>query len=319
MAGRLLSGRVTTAQGLQMLSPQQRQAAVASAQGELSAVISSEQLLIQSNFSIVTSNYKLIEALNAFQMKIGQGLSSPEMNAIYKATPDFYEQKGVASIGTTSTGAKVYGAGTNKAVGAELFAKIASDPMFRASEIERTLAVIEAYKNDKTPEGKKILADAKAYLARIMGTSQTSSPAASSPSKPFTPGVSTFITGTGNASSAISNIVDGVTKNLFGKSIGYATGGYTGNFDGGRMAMLHEKELVLNKLDTKNILNAVAIARSMPSFNNKLSPIEQSSGMGQSITINAEFPNVSSADEIKKAFSSMSTKALQYAYRTKSF
>ena len=319
MAGRLLSGRVTTAQGLQMLSPQQRQAAVASAQGELSAVISSEQLLIQSNFSIVTSNYKLIEALNAFQMKIGQGLSSPEMNAIYKATPDFYEQKGVASIGTTSTGAKVYGAGTNKAVGAELFAKIASDPMFRASEIERTLAVIEAYKNDKTPEGKKILADAKAYLARIMGTSQTSSPAASSPSKPFTPGVSTFVTGTGNASSAISNIVDGVTKNLFGKSIGYATGGYTGNFDGGRMAMLHEKELVLNKLDTKNILNAVAIARSMPSFNNKLSPIEQSSGMGQSITINAEFPNVSSADEIKKAFSSMSTKALQYAYRTKSF
>ena len=41
-------------------------------------------------------------------------------------------------------------------------------------------------------------------------------------------------------------------------SIGYDTGGYTGDWSGeGRLAMLHQKELVLNKKDTANMLDAV--------------------------------------------------------------
>jgi hypothetical protein len=42
-----------------------------------------------------------------------------------------------------------------------------------------------------------------------------------------------------------------------------ATGGYTGPWGSeGRIAMLHEKELVLDQDDTKNILRAVAQVRA---------------------------------------------------------
>jgi hypothetical protein len=42
----------------------------------------------------------------------------------------------------------------------------------------------------------------------------------------------------------------------------FDTGGYTGDWGTtGRLAVLHEKELVLNKEDTTKILNAVEIAR----------------------------------------------------------
>jgi hypothetical protein len=42
----------------------------------------------------------------------------------------------------------------------------------------------------------------------------------------------------------------------------FDTGGYTGAWGNeGKIAVLHEKELVLNKDDTRNILRAVTIAR----------------------------------------------------------
>jgi len=47
----------------------------------------------------------------------------------------------------------------------------------------------------------------------------------------------------------------------------FATGGYTGEWAGGntdgRLAFLHQKELVLNPEDTVNMLNAVKIASGM--------------------------------------------------------
>lgn len=51
-----------------------------------------------------------------------------------------------------------------------------------------------------------------------------------------------------------------------GKSLikAFATGGYTGSWGPeGRMAMLHEKELVLNKQDTANILESVDMIRKI--------------------------------------------------------
>jgi hypothetical protein len=40
--------------------------------------------------------------------------------------------------------------------------------------------------------------------------------------------------------------------------IGFNTGGYTGSWGPeGKMAMLHEKEIVLNKTDTANLLESV--------------------------------------------------------------
>ena len=45
----------------------------------------------------------------------------------------------------------------------------------------------------------------------------------------------------------------------------FDTGGYTGDFKGGRQAILHEKELVLNKKDTENMLETVNITREIVS------------------------------------------------------
>ena len=47
---------------------------------------------------------------------------------------------------------------------------------------------------------------------------------------------------------------------------GFDTGGYTGSWGPeGKVAMLHEKEIVLNKTDTKNLLSAVEVLRGMSS------------------------------------------------------
>ena len=48
-------------------------------------------------------------------------------------------------------------------------------------------------------------------------------------------------------------------------AVTFDTGGYTGNWNSkeGKMAMLHEKELILNKQDTSNILMAVSIVRTL--------------------------------------------------------
>jgi hypothetical protein len=45
---------------------------------------------------------------------------------------------------------------------------------------------------------------------------------------------------------------------------GLATGGYTGEWGSeGKLAFLHEKELVLNADDTANFLNALTISRDL--------------------------------------------------------
>lgn len=114
----------------------------------------------------------------------------------------------------------------------------------------------------------------------------------------------------------------------------YDTGGYTGNWNSseGKMAMLHEKELVLNKEDTKNMLNAVSIVRNMSGLLNSLndsmlarvnamqaipslSYAGGSSGGGdikQDIVINASFPDATNRDEISAAFENLLGRAAQY-------
>ena len=116
---------------------------------------------------------------------------------------------------------------------------------------------------------------------------------------------------------------------------GYAafkTGGYTGDWaDGsGRIGILHEKELILNQSDTKNILSAVNIVRSMnellsgvgqgfntlgSSYNLKMR--SNTSGLSQNVTISASFPNVNSREQIENAFNNLINRASQYAYNTR--
>lgn len=118
-------------------------------------------------------------------------------------------------------------------------------------------------------------------------------------------------------------------KNSPGAYIGYFdTGGYTGEWAGssgnqeGRPAILHEKEIVLNKEDTFNFLKGIELQRSMlravggmENFANMFATSGNGSGeIQQSVVIQAEFPNVSSSTEIQDALSSLSLQAAAHAF-----
>ena len=113
---------------------------------------------------------------------------------------------------------------------------------------------------------------------------------------------------------------------------GYATGGYTGSWGPeGKLAVLHEKELVLNAEDTKNFLSATGILReisqmldrdaliaSLGAINLRAmtlnSPADQV--LQQEVTIHADFPNVTDHNEIEIAIDNLINAASQHAYRT---
>ena len=109
----------------------------------------------------------------------------------------------------------------------------------------------------------------------------------------------------------------------------YDTGGYTGDWVNGdsvgKLAVLHQKELVLDKTDTENVLAAVDIAKvainaitsHLGQFNTGAINSVSNSNTEQQITINADFPNVSSATEIQEAFKQMANLAEQRAHRTR--
>jgi hypothetical protein len=109
------------------------------------------------------------------------------------------------------------------------------------------------------------------------------------------------------------------------------TGGYTGEWGKeGRMAMLHEKELVLNPNDTTNFLDALKISKevihSMIEMNARASSMaladlmpnnipEWNQTLEQTVTITAEFPSATDRDEIEVAFNNLLNTASQYANR----
>ena len=112
----------------------------------------------------------------------------------------------------------------------------------------------------------------------------------------------------------------------------FDTGGYTGDWGSSkRMAFLHEKELVLNADDTKNILSAVDMIRSISKtidlnaiaagsiFASPNSAYKSSFGsrdsLEQNVHIQAEFPNVSDHNEIEEALNNLVERAAQFAGR----
>lgn len=114
----------------------------------------------------------------------------------------------------------------------------------------------------------------------------------------------------------------------------YDTGGYTGDWNSsqGKLAILHEKELVLNKDDTKNILGTVEMVRKLSqkidlnaqtaryAFNyhpiiSDPKPIDRELQVDQTVTISAEFPNVQNRTEIEEAFTTLINQASQFANR----
>lgn len=111
----------------------------------------------------------------------------------------------------------------------------------------------------------------------------------------------------------------------------FDTGGYTGNWGPeGRLAMLHQKEIVLNAHDTENFLAAIGIVRDISDqieknaivmqYQNQLANYRASIDNGgetlqQEVHITAEFPNATNHNEIEEAFKNLTNLASQYANR----
>lgn len=116
------------------------------------------------------------------------------------------------------------------------------------------------------------------------------------------------------------------------KAYGFDTGGYTGSWGPeGRLAMLHQKEIVLNAHDTENLLTAVSMIREISDkLESNALAMRYLSAIGnynaaintnnhdtlqQEVTIHAEFPNATNHSEIEEAFDNLVNLASQYANR----
>lgn len=121
---------------------------------------------------------------------------------------------------------------------------------------------------------------------------------------------------------------------------GYDTGGYTGVWDNtGRLAFLHQKELVLNADDTSNILKTVSAIRDLTSLNGSISSAiatsigsmamnlvangggnintNSNSNAENQFYITAEFPNANDVETIREAILSLPNLASQYIHKNK--
>ena len=114
--------------------------------------------------------------------------------------------------------------------------------------------------------------------------------------------------------------------------VSFASGGYTGEWmngnKDGRLAVLHQKELVLNSEDTKNILSAVDIVRSIGAsmrdrinsltskFNNNNNIANNGMVIEQKVSIDARFEGQTESSQIETALINLVNYASQHAYDT---
>ena len=133
----------------------------------------------------------------------------------------------------------------------------------------------------------------------------------------------------------------GFPINASGTKVNFKSGGYTGDWTGsgvdgigGRMAVLHQKELVLNESDTSNMLAAIEALRQIDVDKLAQSILATSIATAQmqlqtqllsaqltglrdqyesvrNTTINADFSGVRTADEILRAFEELENYGLQ--------
>ena len=159
------------------------------------------------------------------------------------------------------------------------------------------------------------------------------------------------ITNNGNRREFVENGVPEYLKKKYkdqGYSVqGLATGGYTGDWNGsdGRLAVLHQKELVLNESDTSNLLKAINVLRQVvasmnfcgiadslvnsttqwmnkaatqPLANNNISNINSinndTNNNYKNVTVNADFSGVQSAEAIYQALTELENYGMQESY-----
>lgn len=137
-------------------------------------------------------------------------------------------------------------------------------------------------------------------------------------------GLTLPITRNGQTYRYFTDIPDSVWKQL----VGFRSGGYTGTWnDDGKLAFLHQKELVLNADDTENMLASIQLVRQIAKqldFNSQQISTLSSSGftvssqdgtLEQNVRIEANFPNATDRYEIQEAFNTLVNVASQYANR----
>ena len=110
----------------------------------------------------------------------------------------------------------------------------------------------------------------------------------------------------------------------------FDTGGYTGLWGPtGKLAVLHQKEIVLNAADTSNLLASVDLLHNIlqiidiQSMTRQLSGIlsspkisnDNSQLLEQQVYIEAHFPDATDRNELEAAFNNLINKASQYANR----
>ena len=131
----------------------------------------------------------------------------------------------------------------------------------------------------------------------------------------------------GSVAGPVGKTIGGIIGGAIGKATHLDSGGYTGDWGPeGKLAVLHEKELVLNQNDTQNLLSTVSLIRELVSmidaqaasaslFNlmSTPSPNPNANTLEQKVEITAEFPNVNDRYEIEEAFNSLVNRASQYA------
>ena len=110
---------------------------------------------------------------------------------------------------------------------------------------------------------------------------------------------------------------------------GFKTGGYTGSWGPeGRLAILHQKELVLNAADTENLLDTVQIVRGtisdfkkfgswIPKLITPRTPDVELQPVEKIVQIEASFPGVRDRYEIEEAFNNLINTASQFVNRKK--
>lgn len=105
---------------------------------------------------------------------------------------------------------------------------------------------------------------------------------------------------------------------------GAASGGYTGDWQdtNGKLMFVHQNELILNKDETQALFDLSDLLKKI-SLPNLLTPTieftnlnQKQDKLEQSVTIKAEFPNVTEHNEIEMAIDNLINRASQYANRT---
>ena len=122
----------------------------------------------------------------------------------------------------------------------------------------------------------------------------------------------------------------GYSKAKAKELLGFDTGGYTGEWGPyGKLAVLHEKELVLNQQQTADLLNTMEFldkilqTLDLQALSSQIGGILSSPYFGQSVGetleqnvhIEASFPGVQDRNEIEEAFNTLINQASQYANR----